>query len=322
MARMIGGKLRLDFESVNLAEVIDAALEIVRPTAQVKSIDLKTRFNAQVGVVIGDRTRLQQIIWNLLSNAVKFTPKGGQVEVRLERANSQAQIIVSDSGQGISPVFLPRVFERFEQADNTEARQHGGLGLGLSIVRHLVEMHGGSVKAESLGDGHGATFIVSLPLKAVQTEAGKLIEEHETELRQLLERLPGLAGVQVLVVDDEASAREIIKAVLVQCGAEVRTVGSVTEALKAIADSQPDVLVSDIGMPDETGYELIAKVRRLDPEAGGNIPAVALTAYANTEDRMRALAAGFQIHVPKPVEPGELALVVASLVKRLDVKEE
>jgi PAS domain S-box-containing protein len=314
VSRIISGKLRINYEQVNLVTVIEAALETARPAAQAKSIRLSAELNSTAGAVMGDATRLQQVIWNLLSNAVKFTPKDGRVEIRLERDDSHAQITVGDTGQGISPEFLPHVFDRFQQADSKDTRRHGGLGLGLAIVRHLVEMHGGAVKADSPGEGQGATFTVRLPLKTSQTEAGKIVEEQAANSSPLLDRLPALDGVDVLAVDDEASAREIITAVLTQCGATVTAVASAADAITALAQSRPDVLVSDIGMPDENGYELIGKVRRLKPEQGGNIPAVALTAYARTEDRMRALAAGFQSHVPKPVEPAELALVVASLM--------
>jgi len=240
----------------------------------------------------------------------------GRVEVRLEPDNSQAQITISDTGKGISPGFLPHLFQRFQQADSKDTRQQGGLGLGLAIVRQLVEMHGGTVKADSPGEEQGATFIVNLPLVAVQAGAATLLEEPQSARRKLLDKLPRLDGVKVLVVDDEASAREIIAAVFIHCGATATTVASASEALLELGRMQLDVLVSDIGMPDENGYELIRKIRMLRADQGGNIPAVALTAYAKTEDRMRALAAGFQTHVHKPVEPAELALVVASLVER------
>jgi PAS domain S-box-containing protein len=315
VSRIISGKLRINYEQVNLVTVIEAALETARPAAQAKSIQLSAELDSAAGAVMGDATRLQQVIWNLLSNAVKFTPKDGRVEIRLKRDDSHAQVTVSDTGQGISPDFLPHVFDRFRQADSKDTRRHGGLGLGLAIVRHLVEMHGGAVNSDSPGEGQGATFTVRLPLKTAQTETGKMIEEQAANSSPLLDRLPALDGVKVLAVDDESSAREIITAVLSQCGATVTAVASAADAITVLAQSRPDVLVIDIGMPDENGYELISKARKLKPEQGGNIPAVALTAYARTEDRMRALAAGFQSHVPKPVEPAELALVVASLMQ-------
>jgi CheY-like chemotaxis protein len=288
-----------------------ATRESVRPAAQAKSIELDADLDSAAGAVMGDATRLQQIVWNLLSNAVKFTPKDGRVEISLERDDSHAKITVTDTGPGIRPEFLPYVFERFRQADSSDRRQHGGLGLGLAIVRNLVEMHGGTVSVESAGENQGATFKVRIPLGAVTAEASKVIKE-PTKSQRLLDQLPSLAGVKVLVVDDEGSAREIISAVLTRCGATVTAVASAEEGMTALKESPADVLVSDIGMPNENGYELITRIRT----SGSEIPAVALTAYAKTEDRMRALAAGFNTHVPKPVEPAELALVIASLVER------
>jgi PAS domain S-box-containing protein len=311
VSRIISGHLRIDFEPLNLVLPIEAALESVRPAAQAKSIQLDADLDSAAGAVMGDASRLQQIIWNLLSNAVKFTPKAGRVEIRLERDDSHAQIKVTDTGSGIRPEFLPYVFERFRQADSSDTRQHGGLGLGLAIVRNLVEMHGGTVSVKSKGENQGATFTVRIPLGAVTAEASKVIKQ-PAESRMLLDQLPSLDGVRVLVVDDESSAREVISAVLSCCGATVTAVESAAEAMTALAESPPDVLVSDIGMPNENGYELISRIRAL----GSKVPAVALTAYAKTDDRMRALAAGFNTHVPKPVEPAELALVIASLVER------
>ncbi len=311
VSRIISGHLRIDFKPLNLLLPIEAALESVRPAAQAKSIQLEAELDSAAGAVMGDATRLQQIVWNLLSNAVKFTPKDGRVEIRLERDDSHAQIIVTDTGAGIRPEFLPYVFERFRQADSSDTRQHGGLGLGLAIVRSLVEMHGGTVNVASAGEDQGATFTVRIPLAAVRAEARKVIKA-PAESRKLLDQLPSLDDVEILVVDDEVSAREIITEVLRHCGARVTAVASAAEAMTALKKSPPDVLVSDIGMPNENGYELISRIRTL----GSEVPAVALTAYAKTEDRMRALAAGFNTHVPKPVEPAELALVIASLVER------
>jgi CheY-like chemotaxis protein len=265
---------------------------------------------------IGDAARLQQVISNLLSNAIKFTPKGGRINVRLNQTESHAVIAVTDTGRGISGDFLPRVFEPFQQADGTEKRQFGGLGLGLSIVRSLVELHGGTVSAQSPGQGQGATFTVSLPLKVPQKEIAVESEGEAAPPQAFMQRLPSLHGVKVLVVDDEPSAREVITAALRHCGAQVTAATSAAEAIESLKQFPPDVLVSDIGMPYEDGYELIAKIRSLGPEQGGTTPAVALTAYARTEDRLRALAAGFQTHVPKPVEPAELALVITSLLER------
>jgi len=255
-----------------------------------------------------------------LSNAIKFTPKGGRVQVRLERVNSHIEIAVSDTGPGIDPNFLPYVFDRFRQADGRTTRQHGGLGLGLSIVRHLVELHGGTVRAESLVEGQGATFTVLLPVAPVyQTvAAGERVHPAARDMLPLYECPDRLDGVRILAVDDESDTRELLKAGLGQCGAEVTVVGSASEALEAIGASVPDLLISDIGMPGEDGYELIRRVRTLPADGGGKVPAIALTAYARVEDRMQALRAGYQMHVPKPVELAELVAVALSLVRRGD----
>jgi CheY-like chemotaxis protein len=255
------------------------------------------------------------VVWNLLFNAVKFTPEGGRVEVRVERVDSRAKVVVSDTGQGIGAEFLPRVFDRFRQADGATTRVYGGLGLGLAIVRHLVEAHGGTVHAESPGKGMGATFSFTLPFLAVRMEA----EEFRPLRRSgrhaaALDSLPPLTGVRVLVVDDDSSARQMISTVLAQSGAEVKACVSSSEALEAVSQWKPDVLMSDIGMPNEDGYALIQKVRRLKAECGGGVPAAALTAYAREEDRARSLREGFQVHVSKPVEPAELVAVVSGLV--------
>jgi CheY-like chemotaxis protein len=256
------------------------------------------------------------VVWNLLFNAVKFTPEGGRVEVRLERVDSHAKITVSDTGKGISAEFLPYVFERFRQADSTTAREHGGLGLGLAIVRQLVELHGGTIRAESQGEGHGATFSVDLPLMAVRMEAAEVEREYQRAGGgRSTERGSALEGLRVLVVEDAADSREIIRAVLMQGGAEVRTSASTREALEVLDQWRPDVLMSDIGMPNEDGYALIHKVRALAEDRGGRIPAAALTAYVKTEDRKRVLAAGYQMHVAKPVGPAELITAVADLSK-------
>jgi CheY-like chemotaxis protein/anti-sigma regulatory factor (Ser/Thr protein kinase) len=269
------------------------------------------------GSVSGDPARLQQIIWNLLTNAVKFTPKGGQVQVLLERVNSHVEISVIDTGQGIKPDFLPHVFERFRQADASTTRQHGGLGLGLSIVKQLVEMHGGTVRAKSPGEGNGATFTVALPIIVVhhQEAVPPKVRPKAPDAVELESPRDALAGVKVLVVDDEVDARALLKRVLADSGAEVRMAESVAEALQVLEKFRPHVLVSDIGMPDEDGYDLVRQIR-----AGGwtarRMPAVALTAYARAEDRKRAMLAGFQTHVAKPVDPAELVAVVASLAGR------
>ncbi|MDQ3815448.1 MAG: PAS domain S-box protein, partial [Armatimonadota bacterium] len=322
LSRIITGKLRLEVRPTELAPVIEAALDAARPAADAKNIQLQLVINPNVGLVPGDADRLQQIVWNLLSNAIKFTPKGGRVEVRLERVNSQAAITISDTGQGINLEFLPFVFDRFRQADMGLTRRHGGLGLGLAIVKHLVELHGGTVHADSPGEGGGSTFTVKIPLipvRAGQAEAPGEPHAQRTGAAPYQPPTISLKGVRVLLVDDEADARELLTTILEGAGAEVRTAGSSPQALEvfeALEQWRPDVLVSDIGMPSQDGYSLIRRVRSLPPERGGQIPAVALTAYARAEDRLRALSAGYQMHVPKPVEPNELPLVVASLVGR------
>lgn len=316
VSRIIQGKLRLNVRPLELISVIEAAIEIVRPAAVAKEIQIQSVLDSAVGAVAGDFDRLQQIIWNLLSNAVKFTPKQGHVQVLLKRVNSNVEIIVTDTGQGISAEFIPYVFDRFRQADSSITRSYSGLGIGLAIVRNLVELHGGTVRVSSQGEGKGATFTVKLPLIPVRVNVDTA-EPIQPTIGQAVafDNPPALNGVRVLIVDDEAEAREYIIAVLQQCGAEVSAVASASEAIAAFSQLKPDVLVSDIGMPFEDGYSLIRQIRALTLEQGGQIPAIALTAYARAEDRTRAIAAGFQIHIPKPVEPAELATVVASLTK-------
>lgn len=319
VSRIITGKLRLNVRPVELVSVISAALETVLPATEGKNIQIESILDPTVALVLGDANRLQQVVWNLLSNAVKFTPSGGRVEVRLERINSRIQIRVSDTGQGIAPDFLPYVFERFRQADSSMTRSHGGLGLGLAIVRHLVELHGGTVKAESPGVGQGATLIVNLPLRAVRIEANQPEQVQPTVTTEVPTICPpSLDGLRVLVVDDEPDARDLLIAVLGEYGAEVTAVATASVALESLKQLQPNVLVSDIGMPGEDGYALIRKVRALDAEQGGRIPAVALTAYARAEDRKQALLAGFQLHVPKPADPAELAAAIANLTGRTE----
>lgn len=318
ISRVITGKLSLVVEQVEVDSVIQTAVDSVRLAAEARDIHLQMILDSSAGVVSGDRGRLQQVIWNLLSNAIKFTPKGGKVRIQLERVSSSVEITVSDSGKGISPEFLPYVFERFRQADAGITRTHGGLGLGLSIVRHLVELHGGTVRAESEGEDKGATFVVRLPVAPVRRGRAKA-QGPRTHTAPIggFDCPPELTGVRVLVVDDEADTRSMLAVVLGQCEADVRTASSASEALATLDAHdgwRPDLLVSDIGMPDEDGYSLIKKIRERPTEQGGSIPAVALTAYARLEDRMQALAAGFQIHVAKPVEPAELILVIRSLL--------
>ena len=318
VSRIVTGKLHLDIAPVDPHSFIDPAVEAVRPAAEAKGVRLLKLIDTGAGVVMGDAARLQQVVWNLLSNAVKFTPRGGRVQARLERVNSQIEIAVADTGAGIAPEFLPHVFERFRQADQRTTRQHGGLGLGLAIVRHLVELHGGTVRAESEGEGAGATFTVSLPVSPVQrreegAERARPAARDTLPAHECPERLDGL---RLLVVDDEPDARELLAVGLGQCGAEVVTASSAAEAVEAVSKERFDAIVSDIGMPDEDGYELIRRVRALPPEAGGRTPAAALTAYARTEDRLRAMRAGFEMHVSKPVELTELVVVIANLVRR------
>ncbi len=317
-SRIITGKLRLEVRPVELLNVIETAVEAVRPAADAKNIRLEMLLDTETGPISGDADRLQQVFWNLLANSVKFTPKGGRVQVRLERVDSHVEIIISDTGKGINPEFLPYVFDRFRQADQTSTRSEGGLGLGLSIARQIVEMHGGTVHAESEGEGLGTSFIVRLSRIATvpHNEKGKKKRVHPTFGGELqFDCDPELNGLRILIVDDEADSRHLLRVVLEQCGAKATTVGSAAEALKALEDASYDVLVSDIGMPVEDGYMLINQVRSLPKEKGGRIPAIALTAYARVEDRVRALTAGFQFHVPKPVEPMELAAIVSSLAE-------
>ncbi len=320
VSRIITGKLSVDVEAVDLRSVVANAVESIRPAAAAKRLDLQIALDdRQPMCVSGDAGRLQQVFWNLMSNAVKFTPAGGRIRVGVERLGSQVQIQVQDSGMGIAQAFLPYVFDRFSQVDSSTTRRHGGLGLGLAIVRHLVELHGGTVRAESEGEGRGATFTILLPVRAIREE--KSWEQPSGEGEETLPPIRLLAagtlkGIKVLVVDDEADARDLVRAVLARLGAAVETAASVEEAMEALATARFDVLCADIGMPGEDGYELLRRVRLLPRETGGSIMAVALTAYGRAEDRMRALAAGFQQHVSKPVAPSELTAVVASLAGR------
>jgi PAS domain S-box-containing protein len=324
MSRIITGKLRMEVQPVVLAPVIETVVNGLRPTAEAKRLRLASTLDPAAGPVTGDAARLQQVVTNLLSNAIKFTPEGGRVEVRLERSGERARIVVSDTGVGISPEALPHIFERFHQADSSNTRAHGGLGLGLAIVRHLVESQGGSVSAQSQGEGLGAVFTVELPLTTApgtQPPRGRP-ELFSEQARSTINEgemfgAPGaLEGVRVLLVEDERDTRELLKAILEGCGAAVTEAASAGEALAALEHTRPDVLVSDIGMPGENGYELIKRVRALPAERGGRVPAVALTAYAGAKDRRHALLAGFHTHLAKPVEPDELLAVLASLSAR------
>ncbi|WP_375469721.1 AAA family ATPase [uncultured Nostoc sp.] len=310
VSRILQGKLNLNFYPINLVSVIEAAIETVRLSAQAKSIEIQTILESDVGQVLGDTNRLQQVIWNILSNAIKFTPTGGQVKIKLEQVGLQVKICVTDTGKGIVPEFLAYVFDYFRQADSATTRKFGGLGLGLAIVRHLVELHGGTVQAESLGEGQGATFIVRLP--CLQDES-KGIKDAKDNSSLLADQSSPLSGLQILVVDDDADMREFLSFMLEQYGATVITVTSAIAALTALSQSQPNLIISDIGMPEMDGYMLMRQVRSLKPEQGGAIPAIALTAYAGEMDQQQAIAVGFQQHISKPVDPEELVKAIVLL---------
>lgn len=319
VSRIVSGKLKLDVEPVDLSTVVHQALDSVRPAADARGVHVQATVDSSSSVM-GDPQRLQQVVWNLLSNAVKFTPRGGHVRLVVERQDSLVELTVQDTGQGIPAAFLPHVFERFRQADSGTTRKTGGLGLGLSIVRHIVEMHGGTVAVASEGEGRGATFTVRLPLSVMQLRDPTMAPSPRPSAVPGPERVrpAELNGVRVLVVDDEEDARELLRTLLEDSGAHVLTAGSAQEGLQVLQAELPDVLVSDIGMPGTDGYGFIERVRALPPDRGGRTPAVAITAYARSEDRTRVLRAGFQSHVPKPVEPVELLAVLASLAGRFE----
>jgi PAS domain S-box-containing protein len=322
VSRIVAGKLQLDTRPVELPTVIQAAVAAVQLTADEKNVRIRLSVDRSTDPVSGDPYRLQQIVWNLLSNAIKFSPDGAEVEIRLEQAGSNARITVCDKGEGIRPEFLPRIFDRFTQADASTTRRYGGLGLGLAIVRHLVELHGGTVEAWSEGDNRGAVFTVTLPCEFGRVESFGLPFTSRSRLTGIPEvDLDGnrdvgdaaLAGLRVLVVDDDLDSREVLASLLALRAAEVRSAGSVAEALQALSDWKPHVLVSDIGMPGRDGYDLIREVRARGSENGGQIPAIALTGYAAAQDGERALSAGYQSHLAKPVEPRHLVKLIASL---------
>jgi CheY-like chemotaxis protein len=314
VSRIVSGKLRLETKCLDAAACLRNALTAVRPAAAARQIDLVEDAPDPV-LVMGDADRLQQVFWNLLSNAVKFTPSGGRVTITLREVNGEAVIRVSDTGAGIAPEFLPRVFDRFSQADPSPARTHGGLGIGLAIVRHLVELHGGRVLAESEGVGRGAAFTVWLPTAAVPRDAREWLEGSEFGRRVLASKEPNLGGLKVLVVDDEADARDLLATLLRSYGADVQAAANASDAVAAVTAWRPDVLLSDIAMPGEDGYELGRRLRRLPPRDGGLTPAIAVTAYGRAQDRLDALTAGYQEHVPKPVVPLELAAMVEMLAR-------
>ena len=311
MSRIEAGKVSLDIQRVDLVTVVTAGIETVRAAAEGKKIRLTATFASVDGTVMGDKDRLQQIVWNLLANAVKFTPKHGRVHVMIERANSHVEISVNDTGQGISPEFLGQVFDRFRQADSSTTRRHGGLGLGLSIVKNLTELHGGTVRVTSPGVGLGSTFTITLPLQAVRQESTSGAAGRSDEPANGVDRASDLDGVKVLIVDDEVDSAGVVRRILVRHRAEVCSANSMEEGLAAFTRFEPDVVLSDIGMPGHDGYELITALRTLP--RGRTVPAVALTALARSEDRTRALRAGFQMHVAKPVDSAELVAVVKNL---------
>lgn len=318
ISRIISGKMRLEIQPVDLSRVLEAAIESVKPAADAKEILVDATLDAGAGSLMGDPTRLQQIVWNLLSNAVKFTPRGGTIGVVVRREASGVEIGVSDTGRGIDPRFLPHVFDPFRQGDTSRTLSRSGLGLGLAITRQLVELHGGRIEARSDGEGRGATFLVHLPVATVTRHVTpKPTERRQIRLDSSFERPNQLRGVRVLVVDDEDDARDLVQTVLEDCGCRVTTAASVADAMAALSKEVPDLLVSDIGMPHQDGYELIRQVRALPAASGGSLPAAALTAYARAEDRRRVLHAGYSMHIPKPVEPAELVAVVMSLTRFL-----
>jgi signal transduction histidine kinase/DNA-binding response OmpR family regulator len=318
VSRIVTGKLRLEVRPIDVAPVVEAALQSIQPLAESKGIQIEKVFDDAPLKISGDPTRLQQIVWNLLSNAIKFTPVGGRVAVRIRRQLGRLELEVRDTGQGITSEFLPHVFDRFRQADGTTTRAHGGLGLGLAIVRHLVELHGGAITVRSDGEGMGAVFVVDLPLLESEQDVEGYSDDPFTKTRTAVEgkRSNSLKGLEVLVIDDDEDTREMISTLLSGCGAVVRACGSTAEALEVLEQVNPAVIVSDIGMPDEDGYSFIRRLRKMFGENGCNSPAIALTAYASNEDRNRSLAAGFQVHISKPLEPDVLVAAVANLVGR------
>ena len=320
MSRITSGKLRLDIQPLQPIVFIQSAIETVRPAADAKGIRLNAMLDPSAGPISGDPGRLQQVIWNLLSNAIKFTPRGGRIQVVLERVNSHIEISVADTGVGIKTEFLPHLFERFRQADASTTRKYGGLGIGLSIVKSLVELHGGTVTVKSDGDGTGTTVAVQLPVAVVQRPREFTARQHPASAADgpRIFVPAELAGLKILVVDDQADARDLIKRVLEDCSGDVLTAANAEEALALVESARPDVLISDIGMPGADGFQLLKSVRALGPERGGKVPAIALTAFARSEDRTRALRAGFLVHVSKPVDPSELVATVASVARRLE----
>ena len=319
VSRIITGNLRLELNPLNLTAVIEAAVDALRPTADVKDIKLSIQFTPGECLVKGDSNRLRQVIWNLLSNAIKFTPRGGSVDIDLHCVESNARLTISDTGEGISETFLPYVFERFRQAEPSVSRKQGGLGLGLAVVRHLVELHGGTITAESEGLGYGSTFTLDLPLAQERRDPARAEERRrEVERRRTRKNRVRLDGIHVLLVEDDDDSRKLLGTMLKRNGARVTSTKSAAEALNVFAEQLPDILISDIGMPDEDGYELIRKLRRLPGDKGGMTPAIAVTGYASRKDRERALEAGYHKHMAKPIEQAEMIAAIASLTGRGD----
>jgi PAS domain S-box-containing protein len=317
VSRIVSGKIRLDVQAVDLASVVNNAVATVQPAADAKGVDVRALIDPVAGPVSGDPDRLQQVIWNLLSNAVKFTPRGGKVQIRLERVNSHIELVVSDNGIGIDAGFLPLVFERFRQADAGPTRKSGGLGLGLAIVRHIVEMHGGTVQAFSPGLNQGCSFTVSLPVMIVKPSVAAPKREHPAaETRAPLETLGDLHGIHVLAIDDERDALRLLRDVLEVAGATVTTCSSATAALSSLETERPHAILADVGMPEMDGHELIRRVRANPSPEVREIPAAALTAFARSEDRIKALQSGFEMHLSKPIDPAELVAAVGTLVRR------
>jgi CheY-like chemotaxis protein len=316
MSRIVSGKMRLEVQPVDLGTVVDGATEAVRLAAEAKRIEIVSAIDRRDGIINGDPDRLRQVVWNLLSNAIKFTPSGGTVRIGLARTDESVEVRVSDTGQGFASELTPYLFDRFRQADGSITRRSGGLGLGLAVVKQLVELHGGTVKAASPGEGQGATFTITLP-HAAPAQDGEPLGGRPTlpSAAAAAEACKSLQGARVLVVDDQEDARELLNRLFLECGARVETVPSAAEALEVVRRARPDVLVSDLGMPGEDGYEMVRRLRALPPEEGGAIPAAAVSALARPEDRRRALEAGYQVHLAKPVEPAELLAAVARLVE-------
>jgi len=319
ISRITMGKLRLDVRPVQPATVINAAVDALRFAAEARNIRIQTVLDSHAGPVAGDFERLQQVVWNLLSNAIKFTPKNGRVQMVLERVNSHIEIRISDNGRGIKPDFLPFIFERFSQAETGTTRLQGGLGMGLAISKAIVELHGGNITAFSEGEGKGSTFTVSIPVMPVSKQSASIERVHPRAWTEIsLECPPEISGLKVLVVDDDADTCELIRFVLEQCGGVVTTVADAESAMEAFHATRPAIMISDIGLPEVDGYELLRRIREDERQTGRKTPAVALTAFARIEDRVKALAAGYQMHVAKPVEPGELLTIVASLSGLMD----